>query len=821
MAVAFYNVVNNASALLTQAYTAGDGVLHIDTGPAFGRNLPFRVTCTRQSDNARVIFPVTASGASTFTIGSPLESTTDINLAIGDVCQADITAGHFTDIYGAIISISGVGGGGGGLTGTVPIASGGTGNTVFNSGSIVFYNGSKLIDDSSNLNWDQIGQTLNITGSVLSSNSSSPIQVLMSGETIVCIGDSLVYGLGLYDHLTQAWPYRIGQILQGATVINRGVNSTTTANILTDLQNNVISPSTKSFVLLGGRNDINQGIALSTTQANISGIVNYFGSSKYLILTVPYQDDADPAINLPSTVAATQAVNNWLLSAYPGHVININTILAANADPASVGDATDVSGNITPRSLRLDGLHLNPVGNSILAQSTLQQLSVLTPSSRPLIEPKSLGYFFGSAALRPSVNRSNEWQRKQVFYNGLDSKGVVNIQGDGRGVIVDVAGLSRYAIMKLQGSLATHLRGSGLTLQFARSSSATDVTVDTTIATITPELKWSDAQFEFSNSLIYSNGDGYGVVVDNGLKRYGILKHGGFAARHIKSSGITINFATSSNTSDVTQGTYANDMVWGDGLFTYTSKIQAQGGVYVDAVGLLRYGIYNAPGSVANHVRASGWSINFLKSSNASDITTAGATTTAEMVWSNNLFDFTDADIRTANEGRGIFIDSNGLSRLGFVKKGGLYPQVAFGLGAQFDIVEWSTSDIRGNVSTGTGTSRLNIAPTTGDVNIKTGNLLFGTDNAKDIGASGTNRPRDVFVGRNITANSLIIKGSGSYLTEWQNLSGSGLSYIRTDGSQQPAHLADSVAVNDSIYYSTTQNKLCYKDSGGVVNTLY
>jgi len=36
-----------------------------------------------------------------------------------------------------------------------------------------------------------------------------------------------------------------------------------------------------------------------------------------------------------------------------------------------------------------------------------------------------------------------------------------------------------------------------------------------------------------------------------------------------------------------------------------------------------------------------------------------------------------------------------------------------------------------------------------------------------------------------------------------------------------PAHLTDAAAASDSIYYSTTQSKLVYKDSGGTVNNLY
>ena len=40
-------------------------------------------------------------------------------------------------------------------------------------------------------------------------------------------------------------------------------------------------------------------------------------------------------------------------------------------------------------------------------------------------------------------------------------------------------------------------------------------------------------------------------------------------------------------------------------------------------------------------------------------------------------------------------------------------------------------------------------------------------------------------------------------------------------GTMKPARMTDAEAPNDSIYYSTTKNKLVYKDDTGVVNILY
>ena len=70
----------------------------------------------------------------------------------------------------------------------------------------------------------------------------------------------------------------------------------------------------------------------------------------------------------------------------------------------------------------------------------------------------------------------------------------------------------------------------------------------------------------------------------------------------------------------------------------------------------------------------------------------------------------------------------------------------------------------------------------------------------------------------------VIVRGLASNtanLQEWQNNAGTVLSAVKSDGSIQPASMADSAATNNSIYYSTTASKLVYKDAAGTVNNLY
>ena len=57
--------------------------------------------------------------------------------------------------------------------------------------------------------------------------------------------------------------------------------------------------------------------------------------------------------------------------------------------------------------------------------------------------------------------------------------------------------------------------------------------------------------------------------------------------------------------------------------------------------------------------------------------------------------------------------------------------------------------------------------------------------------------------------------------TKWFDLIARAARFARVDGSIEPVSLADADAVNNSIYFSTDQSKLVFKDSGGVVNDLH
>jgi hypothetical protein len=76
----------------------------------------------------------------------------------------------------------------------------------------------------------------------------------------------------------------------------------------------------------------------------------------------------------------------------------------------------------------------------------------------------------------------------------------------------------------------------------------------------------------------------------------------------------------------------------------------------------------------------------------------------------------------------------------------------------------------------------------------------------------------------NSASRVLVVQGAASQsgsLQEWQGSSGSTLSAIAFNGGFLPVSLSDAAAINGSLYYSSTQSKLVYKDPSGTVNVLY
>jgi hypothetical protein len=80
------------------------------------------------------------------------------------------------------------------------------------------------------------------------------------------------------------------------------------------------------------------------------------------------------------------------------------------------------------------------------------------------------------------------------------------------------------------------------------------------------------------------------------------------------------------------------------------------------------------------------------------------------------------------------------------------------------------------------------------------------------------------FFGISSTTVNMVVQASPAQsvdLQQWVNSSGAALARITANGGFSPASMAAESANNNTIYFSATAGKLCYKDPAGNINTLY
>lgn len=711
-------------------------------------------------------------------------------------------------------------------------------------------------------------------------------QTVFSGMYIYCAGDSQFWGSTLDDPDTQSLPAVIASALAGATVINGGINTATSATILAALKNAIDDPTDKILLWIAGRNDLNTGLDPQVPRDNTLEAVSFWGDNPYLIFTIPLQDDAANPISVPTTANAL-AYNQWIRDTFPGKYVDWEQILADNADPANATDQANVAAGISPYTERNDYVHPNAIGHALGAEGALAKLSVMAPASGPVLEPKSLANIFGFAAIRSRFNRINAWQRLQKFVSGFRNAGVGSSIGDGTGFAIGgvLGGVDNrwLGFMKFVGVPAAIVRALGQTIPFSVSSSTSNV-ADTT-ATRTKELEWGPNGWRYYTSVSFLD-DNVGVAVGsvvggNAVYTVGLSKFTGSSGSFVKLNGISVDFFRSDSTTSIFAGTRTSDMKWSDGQFAFTSMIFCNGDGYGTSYGnsnAKSYAIMKQAGNSGAHVRQANGTI-LWRSSSASDPTTG--TYTTELTWNNSGFTFavaafgltatagtnttqfattafvttavsTKADTSTVNSALALKADDSVV-----VHKTGSIAETITGekkFSGNVGINNGANTprsplDVRGTVTvgspgsvhgvinsndglyintdcTGTGTNDGRIVIARGRLYDTGGTVSIYIEKSGKIGiANGVSNP-DAQTQINSASNikNLLLKMFTSQTEnpfEVRNSVDVPVYFVRKDGSVKWPTLADGDAVNESQYYSSTQNALCWKDSSGVVHPLY
>ena len=118
--------------------------------------------------------------------------------------------------------------------------------------------------------------------------------VTLSGENIICFGDSLTYGTGAVGN--KSYPAQLSAMI-GQPVINAGIPGNTTADGLKRLETDVLEKSPRIVLITLGGNDLKNGVRKDVAFMNLKTTIEaiqaegglvVLGGVKFIILDKGY-----------------------------------------------------------------------------------------------------------------------------------------------------------------------------------------------------------------------------------------------------------------------------------------------------------------------------------------------------------------------------------------------------------------------------------------------------------------------------------------------------------------------------------------------------
>jgi acyl-CoA thioesterase-1 len=105
--------------------------------------------------------------------------------------------------------------------------------------------------------------------------------IVLSGENIICFGDSLTYGTGAVPD--KSYPAQLAEMI-GHPVTNSGIPGDTTAKALQRLERDVLSKSPRMVLITLGGNDMKNGVDKKTAFKNLREIVETIQAKEALVV---------------------------------------------------------------------------------------------------------------------------------------------------------------------------------------------------------------------------------------------------------------------------------------------------------------------------------------------------------------------------------------------------------------------------------------------------------------------------------------------------------------------------------------------------------
>ena len=187
----------------------------------------------------------------------------------------------------------------------------------------------------------------------------------INNSTIRFYGDSLTNGLGI-----NTYPSKVGA-LSGYQALNFGIGGETSTQIRTRLVADTARQNMPT-VIWAGRNNFQSP---TTVKADIAAMVAALGHNRYLVLGVTNATQSDEYVGQPYHTTISQ-LNTDLAAIYGTRFIDIRSILV-NAGTNTGQDLIDKNNDAIPLSLRTDTIHLNRLGNNVVADAVYAKIDLL------------------------------------------------------------------------------------------------------------------------------------------------------------------------------------------------------------------------------------------------------------------------------------------------------------------------------------------------------------------------------------------------------------------------------------------------------------
>ena len=163
------------------------------------------------------------------------------------------------------------------------------------------------------------------------------------------------------------------------TVLNEGEGGDTSTQVA-DRLIAAASLLDDTVIIWAGLNNVTDP---TQVMADTARMVSALGSNThYVIMSLINPDGPN---DLPGRPVSNDVnnINSQLAATYPGHYLDVLSILINDYNPASPTDVVDHNNGVVPTSLRIDDGHLNAAGNAIVAEALYNFITTKLDGSLP------------------------------------------------------------------------------------------------------------------------------------------------------------------------------------------------------------------------------------------------------------------------------------------------------------------------------------------------------------------------------------------------------------------------------------------------------